>query len=50
MKKLNDEFDVKIFHTKVCGGKAFAAEQKTGQFKKILLRSKQFQKLKKKIE
>ena len=48
MKKLNDEFDVKIFHTKVCGGKAFAAEQKTGQFKKILLRSKQFQKLKKK--
>ena len=47
MKKLNDEFDVKIFHTKVCGGKAFAAEQKTGQFKKILLRSKHLQKFEK---
>ena len=36
-----------MFHAKVRGGKAFAAEQKIGQFKKILLRSKRFQKLKK---
>ena len=28
IKKLNDEFNVEIFHTKVEGGKAFAAEQK----------------------
>ena len=47
IKKLNDEFDVKMFHTKVRGGKAFAAEQKIGLFKKILLISKGFQKFKK---
>ena len=40
IKKLNDEFDVKMFHTKVHGAEAFAAEQHIGQFKKILLRSK----------
>ena len=28
IKKLNDEFNVDMFHTKVRGGKAFAAEQK----------------------
>ena len=44
IKKLNNEFNVDMFHTKVCGGKAFAAEQKIGQFKKILLRSKRFEK------
>ena len=27
IKKLNNEFNVEIFHTKVEGGKAFAAEQ-----------------------
>ena len=47
IKKLNDEFDVKMFHTKVRGGKAFAAEQKMGLSKKILLISKGFQKFKK---
>ena len=47
IKKLNDEFNVKMFHTKVRGGKAFAAEQKIGLFKKILLISKGFQKFKK---
>ena len=47
IKKLNDEFDVKMFHTKVSGGKAFPAEQKIGQFKNILLRSKRIQKFKK---
>ena len=44
IKKLNDEFNVDMFHTKVCGGKAFAAEQKIGHFKKILLRGKRFEK------
>ena len=33
-----------MFDTKVHGGKAFAAEQKIGQFKKILLRTKRFEK------
>ena len=47
IKKLNDEFDVKMFHTKVSGGKAFPAEQKIEQFKNILLRSKRIQKFKK---
>ena len=45
IKKLSDEFNVDMFHTKVRGGKAFAAEQKTRQFKKILLRSKRFEKI-----
>ena len=39
-KQLNKKFDVDMFHTKVRGGKAFAAEQKLREFKKILLRSK----------
>ena len=47
IKKLNDEFDVEMFHTKVRGGKAFAAEQKIREFKKILLKSKRFGKFKK---
>ena len=37
-----------MFHTEVRGGKAFAAEQKIREFKKILLRSKRFEKLRKK--
>ena len=39
IKKLNNEFNVEMFHTNVRGGKAFAAEQKIKEFKKILLRS-----------
>ena len=35
IKKLNDEFNVDMFHTRVRGGKAFAAEQKIREFKKI---------------
>ena len=35
-----------MFHTKVRGGKAFSAEQKIREFKKLLLRSKRFEKLK----
>ena len=42
IKKLNDEFNVEMFHTKVRGGKAFAAEQKIREFKKLLLKSKRF--------
>ena len=44
IKKLNNEFDVEMFYTKVRGGKAFAAEQKIREFKKILLKSKRFEK------
>ena len=44
IKKLNNEFNVDMFHTKVRGGKAFAAEQKVREFKKILLRSKRLEK------
>ena len=48
IKKLNYNFDVEMFHTKVRGGKAFAAEQKIREFKKILSNSKRFEKLRKK--
>ena len=37
IKNLNKEFNVEMFHTKVRGGKAFAAEQKIREFKKLLL-------------
>ena len=46
MKQLNQKFDDEVFHTQLRGGKAFAAE-KNREFKKILLRSKRFQKMKK---
>ena len=42
--KLNDEFNVEMFHTWLRGGKAFAAEQKIREFKKLLLRSKRLEK------
>ena len=32
IKKLNDEFNADMFHTRVRGGKAFAAEQKIKEF------------------
>ena len=32
IKKLNNEFNVDMFHTTVRGGKAFAAEQKIREF------------------
>ena len=44
IKKINEEYDVEMFHTKVRGGKAFAAEQKIGQFKKLLLKGKRLEK------
>ena len=42
--KLNNDYNVEMFHTKVRGGKAFAAEQKIGQFKKLLLKGKRLEK------
>ena len=36
---LNNEFNVEMFHTRLKGGKAFAAEQKIREFKELLLRS-----------
>ena len=50
IKKLNDEFNIEMFHTKMRGGKAFAAEQKVREFRKILLRSKRCEKKPEKIE
>ena len=44
IKALNKKFDVEIFHTKIRGEKAFAAEHEIREFKKILLRSKRFDK------
>ena len=45
IKELNKKFDVDMFHTRLRGGKAFAAEQKIRELKKIILRSKHFKKL-----
>ena len=47
MKKLNDEFNVEMFPTKVRGEKVFAVEQKIREFKKILSQSKRFGKIRK---
>ena len=44
IKKLNEQYNVEMFHSKVRGGKAFAAEQKIREFKKLLLKSKRFEK------
>ena len=48
IKQLNQKFDVEMFHTQLCEGKAFVTEQKLREFKKILLRSRRFEKMKKK--
>ena len=42
IKNLNKQFNVEMYHTKIRGEKAFAPEQKIGEFKKILLKSKRF--------
>ena len=34
IKELNKIFDVDMFHTRLCGGKAFAGEQKIRELKK----------------
>ena len=40
IKKLNKKHNVDMFSTKIRGGKAFAAERKIKELKKLLLRSK----------
>ena len=42
--KLNNEFNIEMFHTRLRGGKAFAAEQKIREFKKLILRGKRLEK------
>ena len=42
--KLNKEFNMEMFHTRLRGGKGFAAEQKIGQFTKLLLKGKRIEK------
>ena len=44
--KLNNEFNVEMFHTRLRGEKEFAAEQKIREFKKPLLSSKRLEKQK----
>ena len=44
IKKLNEQYNVEMFHSKVRGGKAFAAKQKIRKFKRLLLKSKRFEK------
>ena len=48
MKELNIKFDVDMFHARLRGGKAFAAEEKIRELKNFFLRSKRFKKLRKK--
>ena len=51
IKRLNKKYDVDMFDTKTRGGKAFAAEQKIREFKKLLLKTKDlYKKSKKKIK
>ena len=40
IKNLNKKYNVEMFSTRVRGGKAFAAEQKIREFKKLLLKVK----------
>ena len=46
IKKLNKKYNVEMFSVRVRGGKAFAAEQKIKEFKKILLKAKRLNKRK----
>ena len=41
MKRLNEKFNVEIFSSHVRGGKAYVAEQKIIEFKKLLFKSKE---------
>ena len=51
IKKLNKKYNVEMFSTRLRGGKAFAAEQKIREFKKLLLKVKTFyQKSKAKVK
>ena len=48
IKKLNLKYNVEMFSSRMRGGKAFAAEQKIREFKKILFKSKRLHKITKK--
>ena len=45
IKKLNLKYNVEMFSSRIRGGKAFAAEQKIREFKKILFKSKRLHKV-----
>ena len=45
IKKLNLKYNVEMFSSRLRGGKAFAAEQKIREFKKILFKSKRLHKI-----
>ena len=50
IKELNKKYNVEMFSTKIRGGKAFAAEQKIREFKKILFRIKKtYKRMKKRL-
>ena len=42
--KHNDKFNIEMFHTRLRGGKAFAAEQKIRELKKTSIKRKKFKK------
>ena len=42
--KVNKKYNVLMFSTKMRGGKAFEAEQKIREFKKLILKSKRLYK------
>ena len=44
IQKLNQKYNIFMFHTKTRGGKAFAAKQKIREFEKILQKSKRMHK------
>ena len=46
IEQLNKKFKVKMYSTHLSSGKAFAAEQKVRELKKLLLRSKRIENLK----
>ena len=46
IEELNEKFNVELYGTHIRGGKAFAAEQKICELKKLLLRSKRIAKFK----
>ena len=45
-EELNQKFNVEMYSTHVSGGKAFVAEQKIFELKKLLWRSKRIEKFK----
>ena len=45
IKKLNLKYYVDMFSSRIRGGKAFAAEQKIREFKKIIFKSKKLHKV-----